>query len=902
MSKRLGVGLWIGLGLMVSLLLWMPVHSAAGQQAAGSSAAPTPTTVPFLQPPFARKYRVTSYFDHQSPDHSWDDTIIIFNGEQASAIDGILDRTPTFLGGYYLPKTNWYAYYDGHPAFDYGTGAGTTILAAAPGEVVFAGSVPTSCASPLQYVALRHANGYLTYYLHLEGIAVRKGQWVETGDPLGISGNSGCSLGAHLHFAVEYNGWLTDPYGWQPADRPDPLIAHSGAAATWLWAPELPLAPVGKLTQPPRDTKTNGDLFMQFVPEQDSPPVARVAFLAFYGNEWHSLGEDTNGADGWSLTWDTRSAPEGTTWLHAWAIGTDGRVGKGSPIRDDITIDRHAPQGFIVGLSPEGADGAQPAAGSHLWLYAASYDPASTTQRVTFLIREGGGEWREIGDATWLHTSNWLLEWDAAGLADGARFDVVARLTDGAGNATLTQPVEGIVLDRRVPGGEVVSPQDGTPFTTTLNLVFSPFPAEGTAPISHVAFYAWYDGTWHAVGVDRDGSDGWAVAWNPASVQDQTRMRIQAQVYDAEGRVNTALPQVTALALDRTPPTAGYTRPQTGGVARPDVAQWIWASDGGSGVAWVEFFVNMGQGWLKIGEDRIARDGWSLLWGAQDVPDGVYDFGARVYDQAGNVGWATDVRRVAFDRTPPGGQFTYPAPGTRLEGTVTLSLDMADNVSGLDRAVFYAWYDDGWHHLGVDADHEDGFSVEWDTAAVGERSGVTLTAWVYDRAGNQVELPHVEGITLAPPGSAPQPPAPTVTPVDQTPTPSQPERASNPPEPTETVEATPTPTASPTPSATPTATPSLKPSPSPTATPSPTPSATPTWTPTLAATATPRQVAAVPTATGPAPATPTSPAEAAILDNVPPPIPAAFWYLVGGGGVVALALLVTSLRSLRARR
>jgi murein DD-endopeptidase MepM/ murein hydrolase activator NlpD len=849
----------------------------ASRTAAGplSAPTPTPTTVPFLQPPFARIYRVTSYFDHLLPDHSWDDTLVLFNGDQASAIDGIMDRSATFRGGYWIPDTEWYAYYDGHNAYDYGTGAGTTILAAAPGQVVFAGSIPSSCATPLQYVCIEHANDYRTFYLHLEGVLVRKGEWVEAGDPLGISGNSGCSLGAHLHFSVQHNGYDTDPYGWRPTDRPDPLIALSGQAATWLWRPDQPLLPIGKLTEPAPDTKTNGNLNLDFAPDVDSPPVARVEFRAYYADQWHLLGVDDNGSDGWSLTWDTRAAPEGEVWLQPWAVGQDGQVGKGSPIRAGIIVDRQPPQGYIVGLLPGSA------ATTPLWLYAAAYDPDSGTRQVTFFVRaDAQDEWREIGDATWLHVGNWLLTWDGAlggtGIADGSRFDIVARLTDNAGNVLWTEPVEGVLVDRRIPGGELTSPVSGSAFTAEQNLVFAPS-ALSALPIHHVEFHVWYDGDWHSVGQDQDGSDGWAMTWDPAEVADQPRLRVQARVYDAERHMNTALSQVTDLTLDRTPPKAGYVRPAAGGVARPDTAQQVWAQDAGSGVASVEFFADIGQGWQNIGEDREADNGWSLLWDAQQVPDGIVALKARVSDRAGNVTWTTDIPNIALDRTPPAGQFAFPRPEVRLSGVTTLSLDVADNLSGLDRAIFYARYEDRWHYLGADLDRRDGFSLTWDVAPLGDRQDVALTAWVYDRAGNHVELPHVTRLVIGGFGRAAATRTPTViapSPTATVPTPTD------------------TPLPSPTPSATPTSAPVDTATPSPTLVPSPTETETAVPTPTATATLSPT---APPTQT----LSPTLSATAAL----PAPqtrslIPPVFWYLIGTGLVVATVLIVLALRSL----
>ncbi|MBL7201012.1 MAG: peptidoglycan DD-metalloendopeptidase family protein [Anaerolineae bacterium] len=859
-SRRLGVGSAIGIGCLILLALRAPIPGTASQVVSQERSPPTPTTVPFLYPPFARQYRTTSYFDHHYPDRGWDDTLVLSNGDQASAIDGILDRTATFRGGYWLPYTFRYVYYDGHNAIDYGTGAGTTILAAAPGEVVFAGSVPSSCDSPLQYVCLKHADGYRTFYLHLEGICVRAGDWVETGEPLGISGNSGCSLGPHLHFAVEHQGKFTDPYGWYPTDTPDPLLDYSGVQATWLWAPgDLPL-PMGKLTHPPKNASTNGDLYALFLPDEDSPPIERVEFLTFYQEQWHRIGVDEVREDGWSWAWDTRDVPEGETWLHAWAVGMDGRVSKASPIRTDITVDRHPPQGAIVGLLPGST------AGRFLSLYASAHDATSGVERVTYLARErGAGEWREIGDGEQLEKGDWLLEWDAAEVPGGAQIDLVARLVDRAGNETLTEPVEGISIDPGMPAGELSHPKSKAAFATTLDLVFVPSPE--TPPIDRLVFYAWYDGDWHQVGEGRGGEDGWRAFWDPASVGDQSGIRVQARVYDLAGRVHSALPQVTGLVLDRKPPSVGYIRPATGGVARPDVAQSVWAWDGGSGVDYVEFFVNEGEGWLKIGEDRYGVDGWSLLWQADEVPDGIVDFSARATDRAGNEGWAADVRNVALDRTPPRGQVSFPSPGMVLSGVVTLTLEVTDEVSGLDRAVFYARYDDEWHHLAADAEPDDGFGISWDAASVGEQRLGALTAWVYDRAGNYRELSPVmcRVGTVSDPLPATPSPAPTSSP---TPSPEPPTASPT--------AVSPTATQPPVPSATPVAEPAALLEP--TASPSATPPVAPASTPTL-----------------PVPRT-ASPASAPVDYPVRP----AFWYLVGGGVGVALVLLILSLRNFRA--
>jgi murein DD-endopeptidase MepM/ murein hydrolase activator NlpD len=813
---------------------------------------PTPTTVPFLQLPFAGSYGINSYFDHQFPTYGWDDTIAIYTGDQASAIDGIKDRLPTFLGGYWLPQEERYIYYDGHNGIDFDTGGGTTVLAAAPGEVVFAGAVASGCDTPLQYVCIAHEAGYRTFYLHLEGILVHKGDQVAAGDPVGISGNSGCSLGAHLHFAVDHNRRYTDPYGWNGIGYPDPLIAYSGEQATWLWKQAGSAQATGALIEPPPDTHTNGTLELVFQLDEGSPPVSQVAFMAYYEGAWHTIGVDEQGEDGWSQAFDTRDAPEGEVWLQAWLASTDGRSSKSSPIRTDVIVDRRPPEGNLVGLEPASV------AGGRLWLYAVSNDPDSRTERVTMLAREAGTEaWREIGQAEWLHGHNWLLVWDAD-VPDGAQLDLAARLIDGAGNVRETEPVYGVTVDRSAASGQLEAPGPETIVTETSELRFVPFPE--SPPVVGVAFYAWYDDAWHEVGEDQEGSDGWSVAWDPTSVADQVGIRLQARPYDGAERSSTALPQVTDLILDRTPPKAGYSRPRTGGVARPGVSVLAWASDEGSGVARVAFYINGGSGWILLGEDADGSDGWWLPWEADDLPDGNVAFGLQATDRAGNGYWADEQVNVALDRVPPSGRYAWPSAGMQLGQAVTLTLEVTDTLSGLDRAVFYVRYDDRWHHLGVDETPEDGFQQTWDTTALAGRQDLTLTAWVYDRAGNHAELVPVEGLSIE--GDAPAAPS------------------------------TPTPTALPQATETPVSLATETLAPQTTATQALLPTAT-----LASGTATPAAVAveavlpptSLAATAGPAPSS----------QAWPPP---SFWYLVGGGGLVAAALLVHGLRDLGARQ
>jgi murein DD-endopeptidase MepM/ murein hydrolase activator NlpD len=168
---------------------------------------------PFLSTPFVGSFRAGSFFDHDTRPG----VFIRFDGMST--------------GGY-----------DKHDGTDYPMpmNVGNTIVAAADGVVIDVkidqqegADFVADCIknrysyTPVTAMIIQHQVEGVTFntlYWHLEsqGIATNPrtaqrfkiGDIILRGEAVGLSGNTGCSSGPHLHFAVQRNGIRTDPYGW----------------------------------------------------------------------------------------------------------------------------------------------------------------------------------------------------------------------------------------------------------------------------------------------------------------------------------------------------------------------------------------------------------------------------------------------------------------------------------------------------------------------------------------------------------------------------------------------------------------------------------------------------------------------------------------------------------------
>jgi murein DD-endopeptidase MepM/ murein hydrolase activator NlpD len=103
--------------------------------------------------------------------------------------------------------------YGFHYGIDIDGDTGDPVRAARRGRVVVAGSYD-QCGG--LEIHVDHGGGLVTWYRHLSRIDVAKGTLVAAGTVIGRVGDTGCSLGSHLHFAIRKGSTFVDPLDYLP--------------------------------------------------------------------------------------------------------------------------------------------------------------------------------------------------------------------------------------------------------------------------------------------------------------------------------------------------------------------------------------------------------------------------------------------------------------------------------------------------------------------------------------------------------------------------------------------------------------------------------------------------------------------------------------------------------------
>lgn len=126
-------------------------------------------------------------------------------GATAAGDTVVFPTSGRFTSGY---GARWGATHEG---IDIADPIGTPVLAVMDGEVISAG--PATGFG--QWVRVRHDDGSVSVYGHVNTVDVPVGQRVTAGDQIATIGNEGRSTGPHLHFEMRPDGNSpVDPVGW----------------------------------------------------------------------------------------------------------------------------------------------------------------------------------------------------------------------------------------------------------------------------------------------------------------------------------------------------------------------------------------------------------------------------------------------------------------------------------------------------------------------------------------------------------------------------------------------------------------------------------------------------------------------------------------------------------------
>jgi murein DD-endopeptidase MepM/ murein hydrolase activator NlpD len=118
-----------------------------------------------------------------------------------------------------------------HPGIDFMADPGTEVRATGNGIVRNTGNGANGLGN---FVEIDHQNGYVSRYAHLQAVKVYRGQRVQRGAVIALSGNSGLCKGPHLFYQILKNNEPVDPIDYFYNDlSPEEFLRFKQAASQY---------------------------------------------------------------------------------------------------------------------------------------------------------------------------------------------------------------------------------------------------------------------------------------------------------------------------------------------------------------------------------------------------------------------------------------------------------------------------------------------------------------------------------------------------------------------------------------------------------------------------------------------------------------------------------------------
>ncbi len=250
------------------------------------------------------------------------------------------------------------------------------------------------------------------------------------------------------------------------------------------------------ITSPASGATVSGIIPVQ-ASASDDHGVAKVEFL----DGATSLGVDTNGADGWSISWNTTGVADGAHSLKAVATDTVNQSATSAAV--PVTVDNvDNPPTVAITSPPDGSF----VKSTSVPIQANASDDKGVTQ-VRF-----------FADGTSLGTdTNGSDGWSSpvnASFADGPH-TVMATATDTASQTA--SDTNSLTVDTVGPTVSISQPTAGSTVSgTTVTVAATAADANGVKSVQFFAGAA-------SIGTDTNGGDGWSVVWNTTTGSNGSR-------------------------------------------------------------------------------------------------------------------------------------------------------------------------------------------------------------------------------------------------------------------------------------------------------------------------------------------------------------------------------------------
>lgn len=97
-----------------------------------------------------------------------------------------------------------------HTGIDFAKAKGTSVYATGNGIVSRKGY----CSGYGNFIEIKHAGGFRSFYAHLSRTLVNVGDSVNITQQIACVGNTGVSTGSHLHYEIRKEDYFLNPAGW----------------------------------------------------------------------------------------------------------------------------------------------------------------------------------------------------------------------------------------------------------------------------------------------------------------------------------------------------------------------------------------------------------------------------------------------------------------------------------------------------------------------------------------------------------------------------------------------------------------------------------------------------------------------------------------------------------------